>query len=146
MHKFKKVSRFQELTADTQSEAKRLYDQLASFNAMPLSDRQAARKYAIEHMKTPDMISRNIGWLFDGSYGAGAYYHAWRMLSLGNGFNKVSGICQLTVALDTNCPVDWVRQAWHELTSAEQKALDNAVISAIETAIDDYLKESKVKV
>jgi hypothetical protein len=108
-------------------EAGRAWQRISKLSAAPLIERQKARKDWIEAMKNPAMIEERVSWLFNGSYGADAYYAACLIMCMTAGANKVAQLGALLAGLDWNCPADFARDGWSRLTPDEQAAVNQAV-------------------
>jgi len=108
-------------------EAGRAWQRINKLSSAPLAERQESRKDWIDAMKNPALIEERVSWMFNGDYGADAYYAACLIMCMNAGANKVAQLGALLAGLDWNCPPDFARDGWKRLTPDQQAAVNQAV-------------------
>jgi len=102
--------------------------ELEVIESAPLHERREAREaltfYLNEH---PAVVTERIGWLLNGSYGAGAAMAAENILN--SRANKRAWLLQTIAILEWHCPRRFAGQVWNKLTADQQDKI-NAMIDA----------------
>jgi len=110
------------------------HQRLSEVERAPLADRKEAAARFFEDMRDhPDLVAERVGWLLDGSYGAGEQMMARRILGSPR-MNRSAALTQMTAALEWSSPSAMTRAAWKKLTKGQQAALEKAVQAAIRNA------------
>lgn len=102
----------------------------------PLADRREARKEWAEAMRDPELVAERISWLLAGHYGYGQMQQAKAALA-NKRLNREAALTQLVARYEWLCPGNFARDAWNDLTRAEQKAISAAVAKVIVDAETD---------
>jgi hypothetical protein len=114
------------------NEARLLAKQLDYVRLASLNDRKAARAEMLEAMRDdPATVAERVSWLINGSYGYGACRKAKTILESRG--NKPAALVQLVGALEWSCPERFTAEAWNQLSDAAKAALNQAVMSEIES-------------
>ena len=107
---------------------------LAEIEKAPLADRkEAAAKFFEAVRDNPELVAERVGWLLDGSYGAGAKLLARQILGSPR-MNRSAALTQMTAAFEWQSPGAMTRAAWKKLTKGQQAALEKAVQASIKSA------------
>ena len=102
----------------------------------PLADRQSAARDWRERLSDPETIAVRADWILNGSYGHGAYLHAWHV-ARNRRMNRAAWFSQMVAALDFNCPADFARREFLRLSKAQQAAVNAAILTAVDSAVAD---------
>ena len=96
--------------------------QLSRSEAQPLADRKIAQNDALELMRDPHIVARNLDFINNGDYGFGAQAK-YREILANKRCNREAHVMQLLAALDRDCPQAHCIAAWKQLSPDEQKCL-----------------------
>jgi hypothetical protein len=123
-------------------ERRMLDKQLAAVESAPLAERrEGAADYGRGLRDNPEIIAERIGWIFNGSYGRGAYDRAHEWLAAYRESPKRRetmikfNLCCLLAALDDACPSRMAVNQWKKLTTEQQQRLDVLLTAEIADAM-----------
>ena len=113
------------------------FRRIGEIEKAPIADRKAAKAEWKDALTDPALITERIEWLLAGHYGKGSHMIACQILAMNKRANKVAGLAQMIAALEWSCPAKMARDAWKELTTAQQSAVNDAIKAVIESQEKD---------
>ena len=102
--------------------------QLSRSEAQPLADRKIAQNDALELMRDPHIVARNLDFINNGDYGFGAQAR-YRDILTNKRCNREAQVIQLLAGLDCQCPQAECIKAWKMLSTGKDS--EQAVLSQL---------------
>ena len=94
---------------------------------LPLGERKAnARDFALTLHNDPELVAERVGWLLNGSYGAGSYAQA-QQVARSPRMNQAAWLVQTVAALEWHVPPKMTIAAWKTLSMAQRTKLDRLI-------------------
>lgn len=107
---------------------------VASVGKKSLRDRQEARaEFLLAMIESPEIVAERIGWIINGSYGAGGYFIGREVLA-NKRMNRAAWFTQIVAAVEWQCPTNFAVDAYKKLTAAQRAKLDAAVKAELKSA------------
>lgn len=110
-----------------------------ALDKLPLKERKENAAEFLDAMRTqPEIVAERVGWIFNGSYGQGAYIKS-REVANSPRMNRAAALTMMVAGVEWSVPGRMVAAACHKLSPAEKKRLD----TYLQKEIQDFLKEQK---
>jgi hypothetical protein len=94
---------------------------------LPLAERKEnARTFTHTLQVDPGLVAERVGWLLNGSYGAGSYAQA-QQVARSPRMNQAAWLVQTIAALEWHVPPKMTIAAWKTLSMAQRTKLDRLI-------------------
>lgn len=104
--------------------------------------REIERANLAEALRDRELIDERIGWLFNGTFGAGAQIMAYDIVSRGG--NREAALLRLLIVQDFFAPPSYAASAWGLLSRPEQVALTRTIRNVWTAAIREAPEPSSI--
>ena len=115
-------------------EAIRHHNYILSLDRAPLAERKEAQANFLNLIADPSHTATLTEYLLNGDYGKGPY-DICKRIAPNKRMNRAAAIAQLLAAYECRCSARNTIAAWKQLTPAEQKTVNAAILAVIESKL-----------